>query len=392
MPDTYRESELPVRSRGAGRFFPRDSWRLKFGGRKVDWLFVAIVLVPTTLAALYYFVFASNVYVSESRFVVRSPDKPSATPLGVLLKGVGFSNASDEIFVVRDFILSRDALNQLNHDGLVRRAYTRPNISIFDRFDPLGWSSSDEQLYKYYQDKIGLNYDSTSSIITLTVKGFDPRNPQEINHRLLDMSEQLVNRLNARGQQDLIRFAGDEVRAAQARAQSAAQALAAFRNRAGVVDPEKQAEVQLQMISKLQDELIATRTQLRQLETFTPVNPQIPSLRVRARDLQQEIQRALGTVAGNSRSLAGTAAEYQRRLLDSQIAEKQLAAAMTSQADAINEARRKQAYIERIVEPNLPDYPLEPRRFRGVLAVAALGFIVWLVLRMLFAGVREHHD
>lgn len=360
--------------------------------KKFDWLFLVVVVLPTTLAFIYYFLLASDVYVSESRFVVRSPDKPSQTPLGVLLKGAGFSNAGDEIFVVRDFILSRDALKQLNKDGFVRRVYTQPSISVFDRFNPFGWSSGDEQLYKYYRKQIGLDYDTSSSILSLTVRGFDERSPHEINRRLLDISEQLVNRLNTRGQQDLIRFAGTEVTEARAKAENAGQQLARFRNRAGVVDPEKQAAAQLQMISKLQDDLISTRTLLRQLQTFTPANPQIPALRVRAQGLEREVQHALGTVYGAPRSLAANSAEYQRLLLNSQIADKQLTAAMASQAEAVNEARRKQAYVERIVQPNLPDYPVEPRRFRGVLAIAALGFVVWLVLRMLFAGVREHRD
>jgi capsular polysaccharide transport system permease protein len=360
--------------------------------KKFDWLFLVVVMLPTTVAFVYYFMLASNVYISESRFVVRSPDKPSQTPIGVLLKGAGFSNAGDEIFVVRDFIVSRDALKQLNRDGFIRRAYSAPTTSVFDRFNPFGWSSSEEQLYKYYRKQVGLDYDASSSILSLTVRGFDPRSPVEINRRLLEISEQLVNRLNTRGQQDLIRFAGTEVAEARARAQASGQALAEFRNRAGVVDPEKQATAQLQMISKLQDDLIETRTMLRQLQTFTPANPQIPALRVRARGLEQEIQRSLGAVYGAPGSIAANSGHYQRLLLDSQIADKQLTAAMASYSEAVNEARRKQAYVERIVQPNVPDYPLEPRRLRGVLAIAALGFVVWLVLRMLLAGVREHQD
>lgn len=360
--------------------------------RRFDRLFLVFVVVPTAIAAIYYFVFASDVYVSESRFVVRSPDKPAQTGIGVLLKGVGFSNAGDEIFAVRDFVVSRDALRQLNHDGFVTKAFTRPGISVFDRFDPFGRATSEEKLFKYYQKHVAVDYDASSSILRLYVRGFDSQSSQVINLRLLELSEQLVNRLNSRGQQDLVRFARTEVSDAKNRAQTAGRALASFRNRAGVVDPEKQATVQLQLVSKLQDELIATRTLLRQLSTFTPANPQIPSLRVRAAGLEFEIRNAMSAVTGGARSFAGTAAEYQRLQLESQIADRQLASAMTSQAEAINEARRKQAYVERIVPPNLPDYPLEPRRFRGVLAIFALGLVVWLVARMLMAGIREHQD
>lgn len=66
--------------------------------KSLDRLFLATVILPTALAVLYFGLFASDVYISESRFVVRSPDKPAASGLGFLLKSTGFANAGDEIF------------------------------------------------------------------------------------------------------------------------------------------------------------------------------------------------------------------------------------------------------------------------------------------------------
>ena len=64
--------------------------------------------------------------------------------------------------------------------------------------------------------------------------------------------------------------------------------------------------------------------------------------------------------------------QYQRLELERQFAEKRLAAALTSFQEAQSEARRKQAYVERIVEPNVPDEAAEPRRLRGILATFVL--------------------
>jgi BexC/CtrB/KpsE family polysaccharide export inner-membrane protein len=226
----------------------------------------------------------------------------------------------------------------------------------------------------------------------LSVRAFNPRDAYLFNERLLRLAEQTVNRLNERGRRDLIGFAQSEVDQAKYRSRAAASDLAAFRNRAGIVDPEKQAAVQLQMISKLQDELIGNRTQLAELVRVAPANPQIGSLRTRIASLQAQINQETGKVAGSQRSLAGSAAQYQRLLLESQFADKELAAAMTSLADAQNEARRKQAYVERIVRPNMPDYPTEPRPVRGILATFILGLVAWGILSLLLAGVREHQD
>lgn len=354
-------------------------------------LFWITVVIPTTIAILYFGLFASDVYISESRFVVRSPDKPATTGLGVLLKSTGFTNGGDEIFAAQDYVASRDALTALNRGGSFEKAYSAADISIFDRFNSLGTGDTFEDLYKYYRKKVNVDHDTTSSITTLSVRAYTPQDAQRFNTQLLEMAEATVNKLNTRGRQDLIRFAQIEVDEAKQKAREAASALAIYRNREGVVDPEKQAAVQLQMISKIQDELIATRSQLRQLRNFAAQNPQIPVLETKADDLKAQIDEELGKVAGDRKSLSSTAAQYQRLALEAQFADKNLAGALASLQEARNEAQRKQAYVERIVEPNMPDDALEPRRWRGVFATLVLGLVIWGLASMLSAGVREHN-
>jgi len=355
-------------------------------------LFWITVLIPTILSTLYFGVLASDVYVSETQFVVRSPDKPSTSGLGVLLKSSGFANAGDEIYAAQKYVLSRDALRALNQHQEFVKAYSNSSISFFDRYNAAGLSEKFEDLYKYYGTKVDVEHDTTSSIVTLTVRAYTAGDAHRFNERLLEMAEATVNKLNTRGRQDLIRFAQTEVDEAKKKAQNAAVALAVYRNKQGVVDPEKQATIQLQMISKLQDELIATRTQLRELRAFAPQNPQIQVLETRAKGIAAEIEDQAGQVAGDPRSLSSQATRYERLLLDNQFAEKQLASAMASLEDARNEARRKQAYVERIVQPNTPDKPLEPRRLRSIFSTLILGLAAWGILSMLLAGMLEHKD
>lgn len=370
---------------------PMATW-LKVNVKKPRPLLLLTLILPTVLSILYFGFLASDVYISESRFVVRSPDKQNTTGLGLLLKTTGFGSSGDEIYAAQSFVLSRDALQALNRNNSFAKAYSAPTVSVFDRFDSMGMGGTFEDLYKYYRKKVTVEQDSTSSIVTLSVRAFTPQDARRFNEQLLEMAEATVNKLNERGRQDLIRFATREVEEAKAQSQKAALALSAYRNNAGVVDPEKQATVQIQMISKLQDELIATRTQLRELRAFAPENPQISVLETRSRGLAQAMDEQLGQVAGSSKSLSSRAAEYQRLFLESQFADKQLASTMASLEDARNEARRKQAYVERIVSPNLPDDALEPRRLRGIVSTIILGFAAWAIISMLIAGMLEHRD
>jgi len=358
--------------------------------KELSALFTIVVVVPCAAAVLYFGLFASDVYVSESRFIVRSPDKPAMGGLGMLFKTAGFSNASDEIIAAQEYVQSRDALRALNRGDAFRKSYSDSSISLFDRFDTLGWSDSFEQLYDYYLGKVKAEHDTTNGIATLTVRAYSPKDAQRFNEQLLEMAEATVNRLNERARQDLVKVSEREVIEAKERSQAASLALSAYRNRAGVIDPEKQATAQIQMVSKLQDQLIAARTQLAQIKAVAPGNPQIAALESQIRSLSGDIDSEMAKIAGGRGSLSSTAAEYQRRLLENQFSDRQLAAAMASLQEAQNEALRQHAYVERIVQPNLPDHAIEPRRLRGIVATLLFSLIAWGVLSMLLAGVREH--
>src|SRR6266704_2862430 len=64
--------------------------------RRLNKLFLFVVVIPTALAGLYYSLIAHNVYVSESQFVVRAQQQPPASGLGSLLQGTGLSQTSGD--------------------------------------------------------------------------------------------------------------------------------------------------------------------------------------------------------------------------------------------------------------------------------------------------------
>jgi capsular polysaccharide transport system permease protein len=345
------------------------------------------------LAIVYFGLIATDRYISESRFVVRSPQRSVQTgTLTALLQGTGFSRSQDDAYSVHDFILSRDALQELDRELQLRKAFGHTGLDFLNRFPSVDFDDSFEALHRYYQKRVSVDYDSASSLSVLRVNAFTAADAQRINQMLLDMSERLVNQISERARQDMIRFAANEVREAERRAKEATLALAAFRNQKAVVDPEKQSVIQLQQVAKLQEEIIATKTQLSQLRKYTPGNPQIPALVTRLETLQKELDAETSKVAGSGGSLAQKAAGYEPLVLERAFAEKQLAAAMTALETARSEAQRQQLYLERIVQPNLPDVAIEPRRIRSVIIVFVLGLIAWGILSLLVASVREHLD
>lgn len=383
--EIHTTSKLTDLSRGGVRI-----WEKRFA--RINRLFLLTVILPTTLAAIYFGLIASDVYISESKFVIRGSQRQATTGLGALLQGSAFTRSLDDTYSVNDFMLSRNALEQLNNRLSLGMTFGQSNIDIFNRFDGFGWDNSFEALFRYYQKQVVIEIDTVSSISSLKVSAFKAEDAYRINELLMQQGEYFVNKLSERARQDLVDYATSEVSIAEKKAKDSALAVSGYRDKKEVFDPERQSLLQLQQISKLQDGLIAAKTQLAQVRHFTPENPQIPVLQKRVESFQSEIDSEMHKVVGSSVSLSSKATEYERLVLERAFADKQLSIALTSLEQARSDAQRKQLYLERIVQPNKPDVAVEPRRLKGILVTFILGLVLWGILTILIAGVREHRD
>ena len=356
-------------------------------------LLLITVVVPTLTAIFYYGLIASNVYISESRFVVRSPQRPAQTGfIGEILQSTGFVHSQDDTYSVRDFILSRDSVKVLDAGLSIKNHYSSSSIDMFDRFPGLFSDHSFEEFYRYYGKRVSVDYDPASSITILTVRAYRAQDAFNINQKLVEMSEQLVNAMNDRSRHDLVQFAEHDVQVAADKVRESAQLLSQFRDAHQIYEPNAQAGLQLQGVAKLQSELVATTRALAELRTLSPDNPQLAGLAARQSNLKRAIQSEGSKVTSKDGSLSAFAPNYARLALDATFAEKQLATALAGLEGARSDATRKQLYLERLVQPSIPDKAMEPRRMRSIFTVFLVGLMLWGVAGLLLASVKEHAD
>jgi len=362
--------------------------------RRVNRIFLLTVVLPTLLAALYYGLVASDVYISESRFLVRSPERNTANAggLSALLAGTGFARATDDTYSVRDYVLSRDASGELERTMKLRAIFGSGAVDVFSRFSPFGYDDSMEAFNLYYQGKIDIDYDTSTSISTLTVRAFTAKDARDINERLIGMSERLLNTMNERSRHDLVDEADRQVRFAEREDIKATQAIIDYRSTGAIFDPTNEGGIALTRIGRMRDDLQAAETQLDQLRRLSPANPQIATLSANVDRLRKSIAEESSALTGAKGSLNVKSGPLGRLALDKDFADRNLQQALADLEAARVEAQRKHLYMERLVQPNLPDRAMEPRRIRAVFTVFVLGLIAWGVVSLIVASVREHVD
>lgn len=354
--------------------------------------FIAVVVLPTTLAAIYLLGVASPRYVSEARFIVRSASQSQPSSLGVALQGVGISTTQSDAFAVHEFINSRDGLNELKTRFDVATVFGRPGVDMFSRYPRFGEDRTEEGLYKAFQRFVTVGYDSTTGISTLRVEAFKPADSRALNDAMLSAGESLINRLNERAAGDAVEAATLAQQEAQLRLSSAQQRLTAFRNREKFIDPALAAREGSELIGGLLAQVAQLRAERSQLIADAPESPLLQTLNSRISAYERQIEAERAKIVGTSTSLAPSISAYEDLTLQREMADRELAQATTALISAQQESRRQKLYLDRIVNPNLPDKSIEPKRWTALLTFFVSVMLIYGVGWLIWAGVREHRQ
>lgn len=359
--------------------------------RKRRW-FLVLVVLPTILTALYYGLIASDIYISESRFVIKSPDEKRSqmSTLASLVQTTGLSGGQEQTNEVLTFVRSRDALKALERNPRVQEMFSLEEADFISRFGGLLSDRSFESLFKYYGNMIDARLDNESGTAVIKVKAFTSHDAYIINRRLLELSEELVNRLNARAHSKGITEARKQVVIASERARAARVALTQFRNAKAIIDPSKQAVGQLEISNSMIAQRAALQAQLDLMQRVAPRNPSIPALQNQIKAITVQIGSQDSRVVGNESGIASKMGGYENLLVEQEFATENMNAANAALVQARAEAQRQQFYLERVVDPNVPDAPLLPKRLLSVLVVFAAATGLYFIAWMFMIGVLEH--
>ena len=350
--------------------------------------FLLIVGIPALSAAIYYGLIASDIFVSEAKYAIRTSEStPSAGLFAEFLGPNAASSAGADANIVRDYILSRDMLAQLDVRLNLRFHYSSKEVDWLAR---LPEDDSEEDFLEYYRDMVAV--DAGTDITSLQVKAFRPEIAQETATAIIELSEQLVNRLSVRIINDTLRFARKEFALAEARVRQSSVALTDFRKETQLIDPTLETSSVLGIVTGLETQLAEARTELLEIESYMqPQSARVKSLRTRVAALIRQVENERHRLANESDTdLTRLLYGYEPLILEQRLAEQLYASALSSLEVARTEAQRKQRYLIPFVTPELPDEALEPKRLWNVLTVFFGACLVFAIGGLAWSAINDH--
>lgn len=369
-----------VRYEGGGSAAPDLAPSLSAWRRLRRWLVVVLFVLPVAAAVLYNFVVATPRYASQMSIVVRSA---AASRDRIAFLNVTKASGQDESEAIVAYVRSRELLAAVDRDGLVRREFSGARVDPFSAFPGAINGHSQEDFFRHVQRFIAADFDRATGITTVEVQAFDPRHVQEIARRILEQSEAMVNRLNARPRAGLIAAAQQDACRAGLALDAALGRLGSARNRRGVLEPALAAGAAIRLSSATEAQLAAINVELAQVARAAPRSPAIGQLRARRAALLAELARQGSGQTGGPGALANRMQDIERARAEVDIAEKRLLAASLGLLSARASADRQRLYVERIAAPSLPDEPYYPRAWLNTALTALIAAcVLWIALSL----------
>ncbi len=347
------------------------------------------VALPTFLVGQYYYTEATDMYETESQFVIQKSEAAGASALGGIFSGTGFANSADSI-TVQGYLTSREAMKRLD-DELGYRAHFQQDF--IDKLQRLPQDASLEDAFKLYEENVKVGYDLSEGVIHLEVIAATPEDSQAFSSALIRFAEERVDELSQRLREDQMKGAQAAYDTAEAEMFDAQAEVLRLQQSRGVLNAESEIAAQMSIINSL--ELQIEDKLLDLAEILDNPNPN----EIRSEILQREINRRVErvatlrqklteTTAGNV-SLATISGELQ--IAETNMLTRQLMLQQSLQLleTARVDANRQVRYLSIGVTPVAPDVPSYPRKMESTVLAFIIFMGIYIMLSLTIAILRE---
>jgi capsular polysaccharide transport system permease protein len=161
-----------------------------------------------------------------------------------------------------------------------------------------------------------------------------------------------------------------------------------------MVAPEAAAENLIAIIGQLEAKRAELQTERNALQAYlVPTHPSVVQISQQLAAIERQIageQAKLAAPAGMT--LNRTVEELQRLQLEAEFQKEVYKSTLAALEKGRIEATRTLKKLSVLQAPNLPEYPLQPRRIYNVVVFTLLAYLVAGVLMLLIAAIRDHQD
>ncbi|NNP69391.1 capsule biosynthesis protein [Acinetobacter sp. Ac_5812] len=354
--------------------------------------YIMIVMLPLFIIIAYLVFFAQQRYVSQSTLLVKQVGEVSnveaSSGLSTLL-GVSNTN-SEDAHILTAYITSRNMVESLDKKLNLRKAFIVQNDPVFG----LSSDASIEELVKYFNQRIQVNLDEKTMMMTISSQGFSSGFALRLNQEILKNSEVFINDLSQQIAEEQLKFAEKQLNDAKQQLETSRDALLEYQNQNQMYDPQAQAQAIATIVASLESNLAQLRTEERtSLSYLNETTPQIVAIRSQIESVQKQIAEEKAKLTSpNTSKLNKSVADFEALKANVNFATDLYKLSLASLEKARLEASRKLKKLVVVSTPERAQDAIYPRTLYLIATYFLILNILFGITMLIYSIIREHKE
>ncbi|GEM_PF-4153129 len=334
-------------------------------------------VVPLALLWLWLTFGYTHRYATVTQFVLRNHQDASGMMLGdAALLGASGANQQD-LHLIREYILSPNLLETLDQELGLRATYSSSSVLPPQRLDS---DASFHAFLEHYRSLLKITIDTTSSIMTLEIEGYDAEQVFKQSQATLTAAEAYVNRVSKEIAERQTASAHQHLEKAREDRAEKNRRLLEFQKQNSTFMPSRDSASALALIGGLEGALASEKARFASMSGLLAANaPAVIESRAKIDALENQIaterSRLIQESPTDSMAFNQMLATFQLIQLDLELATKSYSEALAAlQRAQITAAENLKALVI-VASATLPEKPAYPRIWVWML----LGTVIQLI-------------
>jgi capsular polysaccharide transport system permease protein len=358
------------------------------------------VLLPFLLFSFYQVILASPRYESQAMLIVKEPNgMATLDPAMAIMSGFGVSSGNSDIELVKAFIYSTDMLSYIDQKLSISEHFSSNEYDFFSR---LSAQASNEDKLSFFQDKVLVEIDDQSQIVSVFVQAFTPEFSHLISQTIVARAEWFINEIGHTLAKEQLKFVQQEHALVEKRLQTVKSGLLSFQRRHDLLDPQAEGIALQQIAYQLEGQIAAKRTELRTLRSSMSENaPQVLNTAAQLKSMIQQLENERGRLTDQSSnenelpedeknlSVSEVLARFSDFKINLELALQAYTSSQVSLEKSRIEAYRQLKYLVIVESPTQPQEAKYPEVFYNISLFLAITLMIFGIGRIVIATVKE---
>lgn len=350
-------------------------------------LLILLFVLPLAAIAVYEYVYATDRYESSASIVIT---EEQGAPVGLDLSVLGLPavGSSKDALVTLEFINSLDMLKYLDSSFSLRAHFSDPKVDWWAR---LPAAASVEDFHQFLPSYLQVSYDADSQIIGIRFQGFDREYSKKIVDAILARSQEFIDKLNSKITTEQTAFFERQLKNSETRVREIKAQLLKFQRDNRLQSTGVESELVNSTIAELYKRLVVRQGELAtRLTELNDSSPIIQVLRSEIESIKKQLEQEQERLSGGSAAVTELDAQFREIQFNLEFVTNLYKSNLAQLEQAHIDAIRRLKYLIVVTQPALADASIYPNRFYVVGTAAMLLLMVYFIISLMIAIIREH--